>query len=68
MITKYGCELKESKVKYQNRMIKEGDVYWVSQDGNHAKMEHFKIKMIRDGIELYQRAEGRVKEHNRDKE
>ena len=68
IVTNYGCELKEFTVKYQNRMIKEDDVDWVSQDDNHAKMEHVKTNMIQDRIELQKREEGRVKEHNRDKE
>ena len=46
-------------------MIKEYGLDWVSQDGNVSEMEYVKIKMIQDGIELHQRAEGRVKAHHR---
>ena len=39
-------------------------MYWFAQDGDCAEMEHVNIKMIKDGIELHQRAEGLVKAHH----
>ena len=55
IVTKYDCELKEFTSNYYNITIKEYDMNWFDQDGNSYEMEHVKIKMIQDGIELNQR-------------
>ena len=68
MVAKYDSDLKEFKFNYQNIMIKQYGVDWVAQYGNRAEIEHVNIKMIQDGTDIHQRAEGRVKAHHREKE
>ena len=68
MVAKYDSDLKEFKFNYQNIMIKQYGVDWVAQYGNRAEIEHVNIKMIQDGTDIHQRAEGRVKAHHRERE
>ena len=53
-------------VQYKNRMIKDDGVKWVPDpEGNNDELPKFTLEQVKEGLELYRKAVGRVAKHAR---
>ena len=63
----YDSEKKQFKATYQLRMIKEDGYEWKHLDGEREELDALTYDHVKDGLELYNRAIGRVNAHDYEK-